>query len=100
LPVIERPVEAADGVMVGGGAAMLHRGRRAGRQHRHELVEHDPLVEKAADREVEAGAVGIDMGEASLAILVILPWKSDRRSQVMDVSKVEARIPRAAACSV
>ena len=34
-----------------------------------------------------------------ISVLVILWWKSRARSQVMDVSKVELRMPRAAACS-
>src|SRR4029077_4511422 len=33
--------------------------------HLHELLEHDPLVEEAAKREVEAGTVWIDMGEGA-----------------------------------
>src|SRR4030095_16414039 len=45
LLVVERPVEAADGMVVSGRTAMLDGGCRAGRQHLHELVEHDPLVE-------------------------------------------------------
>src|SRR5216684_8161458 len=65
LLVVERPVETADGVMVRGRAAMLDGGRRAGRQHLHELLQRDPLVEDAAEGEIEAGPVGIDVGEAA-----------------------------------
>jgi hypothetical protein len=35
----------------------------------------------------------------SLAILVIFVWKSRVRSQVIEVSNVEERMPRATACS-
>src|SRR5262249_52044 len=63
LLVVERPVEAADGMMMRGRAALLNGGRRAGRQHLHELIERDALVQHAAEGEVEAGAVGIDVGE-------------------------------------
>src|SRR5205809_4822035 len=62
LLVVERSVEAADGMVVGGRTAMLDGGCRAGRQHFHELVEHDPLVEQASEGEVETRAVGIDVG--------------------------------------
>ena len=44
---------------------MLDGGRRAGRQHLHELIERDALVQDAAEGEIEAGAVGIDVGEAA-----------------------------------
>src|SRR5512139_1947579 len=65
LLVVERAMEAADGMMVRGRAAMLDRGRRAGRQHFHELSERRPFVQDAAEGEVEAGAVGIDVGETA-----------------------------------
>src|SRR4029453_4452705 len=65
LLVVERAMEAADGVMMRGRAAMLDRRRRAGRQHFHELIERHPLVQDAAEGEVEAGPVGIDVGEAA-----------------------------------
>src|SRR5262249_9188229 len=65
LPVVERAMEAADGMVVRGRAAMLDGGRRAGRQHLHVLLEGDALVEHAAEGEVETGPVGIDMSEAA-----------------------------------
>src|SRR5262245_62773514 len=65
LLVVERPVEAADGMMMRGRAALLDGGRRAGRQHLHELIERDALVQHAAEGEVEARAVGIDVGETA-----------------------------------
>src|SRR5580704_6929389 len=58
-------MEPADRMMVRRRAAMLDGRGRARRQHLHELVEHDRLVEEATKREVEAGTVGIDMGEAA-----------------------------------
>src|SRR6187200_1079673 len=45
LPVVEGAVEAADRMVMRGRAAVLDGGGGAGRQDRHELVEHDPLVE-------------------------------------------------------
>src|SRR5216684_4961231 len=65
LLVIKWPVEAADGVVVGSRAALLDGSRRAGRQHLHELLQRDPLVEDATEGEIEAGPVGIDVGEAA-----------------------------------
>ena len=58
-------MEPAHRMMVGSCTAMLDSRRRTGRQHRHELVEHDPLVEDAAKCEVEARPVGIDMRETA-----------------------------------
>src|SRR5262249_55894169 len=65
LLVVERPMEAADRVMMGGRAAMLHGGGGAGRQHPHELVRRDAPVQSAAEGEVEAGPDGIDVGETA-----------------------------------
>src|SRR5260370_21482784 len=64
--------------MVRGRAAMLDGGRRAGRQHLHELLQRDPLVEDAAEGEIEAGPVGIDVGEAAGDRAVAAPDVPDR----------------------
>ena len=58
-----RPVEAADGMVMRGRAAMLDGRGRAGAQHFHELVQCLGLVEDAAEGEIEAGPVGIDVGK-------------------------------------
>src|SRR5258708_33699486 len=65
LLVIKWPVEAADRVMMRGRAAVLDGGRRAARQHRHELIERRALVQNAAEGEVEAGPVGVEVGGAA-----------------------------------
>src|SRR5262245_58779651 len=58
-------MEAADGMVMGCRAAVLDGSGGAGLQHVHELLELAPLVQNAAKGEVEAGPVGIDVGEAA-----------------------------------
>src|SRR5258706_13445430 len=52
LLVVERPVEAADGVVMRGRAALRHGGGGAGQKRVHELLKLRSLVEDAAEAEV------------------------------------------------
>src|SRR4029077_17557976 len=65
LFVVERAVEAADGVMMRSGAAMRDGRGRTRRQHIHGLLEQIALVADATEGQVGAPTIRIDMGEAT-----------------------------------